>query len=86
MGNEKDSGTWPAISISHPRGREDYRPPEGTGLLRQWLTDHNLLGGEPLPDIQIGRSTAILHSARAAKIAAHNLMPMTVISLPGLAS
>ena len=49
---------WPSISISHPRDREDYRPPVGANLL-QWLTDHNLLGDERMPDVQIAGTMAI---------------------------
>ncbi len=49
---------WPSIGISHPRDRADYRPPEGTDLL-QWLTEHNLLGDERKPDMQIAGTTAI---------------------------
>ena len=52
IGPEKEGEQWPSISISHPGDREDYRPPEGAGLL-QWLTDHNLLGEDRMPDVQI---------------------------------
>lgn len=53
-GNER----WPQIGVSHPRDREDYRPPEGADLA-QWLTEHNLLGDEHMPDAQIAGTTAI---------------------------
>ncbi len=33
---------WPMITISAPRDREEYQPPEGADL-EQWLADHNLL-------------------------------------------
>jgi putative hemolysin len=55
---EKDGERWPAISISHPRDREEYRPPEGVDLL-QWLTGHYLLGDKRMPDVQIAGTTAI---------------------------
>jgi hypothetical protein len=55
---EKDGEPWTAISISHSRDREEYRPPEGVDLL-QWLTDHYLLGDKRMPDIQIAETTAI---------------------------
>ena len=58
IGPEKDGEPWPAISISHPRHRAEYRPPEGADLL-QWLTDHLLLGDERMPDLQIAGTTAI---------------------------
>lgn len=54
-----DNEFWPLITISHPRDREDYRPPEGVDL-EQWLTDHYLMGDETrLPDVQIAGTTAI---------------------------
>jgi putative hemolysin len=53
-----DDEFWPQFTISHPRDREEYRPPEDADLLR-WLTDHNLLGDEQKPDIQIAGTTAI---------------------------
>ena len=50
---------WPTISISHPRDREDYRPPEGVDL-PQWLIDHFLMGDDGrMPDIQIAGTTAV---------------------------
>lgn len=49
---------WPQITISHPSDRPDYRPPEGADL-RQWLTDHDLLGDQEQPDLQIAGTTAI---------------------------
>jgi putative hemolysin len=55
---EKDGEGWPSIGISHPRDREEYRPPEGTDLLK-WLTDHNLLGEVQSQSIQIAGTTAI---------------------------
>jgi putative hemolysin len=58
LGPEKDGESWPSISISHPRDREEYRPPEGTDLL-QWLTGHNLLGADRKPDTQIAGTLAI---------------------------
>ncbi len=58
VGPEKDGERWPSIDISHPRDREDYRPPEGVVLLK-WLTDHNLLGDTRMPDVQIAGTTAI---------------------------
>lgn len=54
-----DNEYWPLITISHPRDRDDYHPPEGVDL-RQWLTDHFLIGGdEGMPDVQIAGTTAI---------------------------
>jgi putative hemolysin len=54
-----DNEYWPQITISHPRDRDDYRPPEGADL-RQWLTDHFLMGDdERLPEVQIAGTTAI---------------------------
>jgi putative hemolysin len=61
-----DGDNWPMITISAPRDREEYRPPEGTDL-EQWLTDHNLLmTGEQQPaaetrqaDVSIAGTTAI---------------------------
>jgi putative hemolysin len=58
VGPEKEGDHWPSIDISHPRDREEYRPPEGVDLL-QWLTDHNLLGDERMPDVQIAGTTSI---------------------------
>lgn len=55
---EQDGRQWPAITISHPRDRDDYRPPEGTDLL-QWLSDHNLMGEKQMPDMQIAGTTAV---------------------------
>jgi putative hemolysin len=57
---------WPMLTISAPRDREEYRPPEGADL-EQWLTDHNLLmTGEQQPpaetrqaDVTIAGTTAI---------------------------
>jgi len=46
------------ISISYPTDREEYRPPEGTDLPK-WLADHNLMGENRLPDVQIAGTTAI---------------------------
>jgi len=51
-------GHWPMISVSHPANREEYRPPEGADLAA-WLTEHNLLGAQRLPDAQIAGTTAI---------------------------
>jgi putative hemolysin len=53
-----DDEYWPQITISHPRDREDYRPPQEVDLA-QWLTDHNLLGDVRLPDVQIAGTTAV---------------------------
>jgi len=58
VGPEREGERWPAITLSHPRDREDYRPPEGADLL-QWLTDHQLLGEERAPDVQIAGTAAI---------------------------
>lgn len=58
VGTLIDGEEWPMISISHPHDREEYRPPENVDL-HQWLTDHNLLGGEQSPDLQIAGTTAI---------------------------
>ncbi len=49
---------WPQITISHPSDRPDYQPPEGTRL-REWLANHNLLGEQELPEVQIAGTTAI---------------------------
>ncbi len=54
-GASMGSETW---GIAHPSDRQDYRPPEGADLV-QWLTDHNLMGEERLPDEQIAGTTAI---------------------------
>jgi putative hemolysin len=54
-----DNEYWPQITISHPRDRVEYRPPEGVDL-EQWLTDHYLMGDEErMPDVQIAGTTAI---------------------------
>jgi putative hemolysin len=45
-------------SIAHPTDRDDYKPPEDVDLV-QWLTDHNLLGENRQPDIQVAGTTAI---------------------------
>ena len=37
---------------------QNYRPPADADLL-QWLTDHNLLGEERMPDVQIAGTTAV---------------------------
>jgi hypothetical protein len=58
IGSLVENENWPQITISHPRDREEYRPPEDVNLL-QWLTDHNLLGDERMPDVQIAGTTAI---------------------------
>lgn len=49
---------WPQISISHPSARENYRPPAGTDL-EKWLTEHNLVGDERLPDLLLAGTIAI---------------------------
>jgi hypothetical protein len=49
---------WPQMTISHPNDREDYRPPEDVDL-EAWLINHNLLGDERRPDVQIAGTTAI---------------------------
>lgn len=49
---------WPFYSISHPKDREEYRPPEDVDLLT-WLTDHYLLGEGRATDVQIAGTTAI---------------------------
>lgn len=61
-----DGDNWPAIYVSHPSDREDYRPPEGADL-EAWLVEHWLLPPadasdapeERLPDTQIAGTTAI---------------------------
>lgn len=53
-----DGEHWPQFTISHPRDREEYRPPEDVDLA-QWLVDHNLIGDIRQPDIQIDGTTAI---------------------------
>lgn len=55
---EKEGGQWPMIWISHPRDREEYRPPEGTDL-PQWLANHYLVDEKRLLDVQIAGTTAI---------------------------
>jgi len=47
-----------AWSISHPEGRKEFRPPEGTNL-EEWLASHSLLGEKRMPDEQIAGTTAI---------------------------
>lgn len=49
---------WPFYSISHPKDREEFRPPEDVDLLT-WLTDHYLLGEGLAADVQIAGTTAI---------------------------
>lgn len=57
---------WPSFGISHPRDREDFRPPEGVDL-EKWLIDHSLwTPNDPNPaadvrqaNMQIGGTTAI---------------------------
>jgi putative hemolysin len=72
VGPEKDGERWPAIDISHPRDREEYRPPQGVDLL-QWLTDHNLLGDQRMQDVQIAGTTAIhLRHARSPQSYAYD--------------
>jgi putative hemolysin len=58
IGPLADNEFWPQITISHPRDREDFRPPEDADLV-SWLTDHNLLGEERMADIQIAGTSAI---------------------------
>ncbi len=55
---EQQNEQWPAITISNPQDREDYRPPEGTDL-PQWLADHYLVGENRAPDVKIAGTTAI---------------------------
>jgi putative hemolysin len=72
IGSLSGNESWPQISISHPRDREEYRPPEGVDLV-QWLTDHFLLGDERLPDVQIAGTTAIhLRHERSPQSYAHD--------------
>jgi len=58
IGPSVNDNNWPMIYFNHPTDREDYRPPEGVDL-PQWLTDHNLLVGERLPDTQIAGVPAV---------------------------
>ena len=58
LGPEVDGENWPAISISHPAGRQEYRPPKGADLA-SWLTDHNLMAPNRKPDVQIAGTTAV---------------------------
>jgi len=53
-----DGETWPAITISHPTDREEYRPPENADL-ETWLTEHNLVGENRQPDLTIAGELAI---------------------------
>jgi putative hemolysin len=53
-----DGESWPQFMISHPGDREDYHPPEGVDL-ETWLLDHELVGDERQPDVQIAGGTAI---------------------------
>jgi putative hemolysin len=55
---------WPMFYVSHPTDREEYQPPEGADLA-QWLTDHNMIGGQRLADVQIADTTAI-HTRKEA--------------------
>lgn len=48
-------GAW---SISHPAGREEFRPPEGANL-EEWLASHSMLGEKRMPDEKIAGRTAI---------------------------
>jgi len=50
--------SWPQFMVSHPGDREDFHPPEGVDL-ETWLLDHELVGDERQPDVQIAGSTAI---------------------------
>lgn len=54
-GPEMGETAW---GVSHPAGREEFRPPEGADL-EQWLTEHNMLGETRMPDAQIAGLTAI---------------------------
>jgi putative hemolysin len=66
VGPLQDDDHWPIFNISHPRDREEFRPPEGVDLV-QWLTDHYLLmaeNQEPAaevrqPDRAIAGTTAV---------------------------
>lgn len=58
IGPVENGESWPFFTISHPRDRDEYRPPEDVDLLA-WLTDHYLLGDERAPDVQIAGTTAI---------------------------
>lgn len=58
MGPDLNGNRWPQYTISHPKDRDDYRPPEDTNL-ETWLTDHYLLGDARLPDTQIAGVRAI---------------------------
>ena len=42
VGPLESNENWPQITISHPRDRAEYRPPEGVDL-EKWLTDYYLL-------------------------------------------
>jgi len=55
---DQESAQGCDISISHPSDRLDYRPPEGADLPR-WLADHNLMGENRQPDIQIAGTIAV---------------------------
>jgi len=54
-GSNLVDGEW---SISHPAGREEFRPPEGSNL-EEWLTRHHLLGEKRMPDETIAGTTAV---------------------------
>jgi putative hemolysin len=58
VGPVVDGESWPQFTISHPADRDDYRPPEDVDL-ETWLIDHDLLGDERQPDVQIAGTTAI---------------------------
>jgi putative hemolysin len=58
LGPIKDGESWPFFRISHPKDREEYKPPEDANLLA-WLTDHNMLGEVRVADAQIAGTTAI---------------------------
>jgi hypothetical protein len=58
IGPTTSSEHWPIFSISHPRDREEYRPPAGVDL-EKWLVDHYLTGEKRMPDRQIAGTTAI---------------------------
>lgn len=58
VGSLAENENWPQITISHPRDLEEFRPPEDANLL-QWLTDHNLMGDDRMPDVEIAGTTGI---------------------------
>lgn len=57
-GSESNNELWPSITFSHPRDRQEFRPPAGADLVT-WLTDHNLLAEKQMPGVEIAGTQAV---------------------------